>query len=133
MTVDGDLGGFGAALTKTAQAAAEADVGDDQGDAAGAARRPLEVGADRADVEQQPLDRRGDRRLADRLGDGAVADHQPVDTDREVAAHRVHTRVEAGHATARARRWSTAATRSSSVPAPGATASACAPTDGVVR
>ena len=60
-------------------------------------RQPLEVGADGLDAEQQPLQGRGDRDLAHRLGQRAVADHQPLGADREVAADRVDAGVEAGH------------------------------------
>ena len=76
-------------------AAGEGHAGDEQRDATGAARLPFDVGADVADVEEQPLQRAGQRRLLDGLGPLAVADPEALDRHREVARHRVHARVEA--------------------------------------
>src|SRR3954454_18886076 len=79
---------------ETRSVAAETDVSDDDGDARGAAREPLEVGADGGDVLQHALQRRRDRRLAHRLCNSPVTDQQALDADREVAAHRVCAGVE---------------------------------------
>ena len=49
----------------------DGDVVDDQADAGGAHRQPLEVGADRGDVVQHPLEGGGDGELPHRLGRAA--------------------------------------------------------------
>ena len=107
------------------------DVGDRDAHACVAARQPLEVGADRDDVEQHPLQRRRDRHLAHRLGEHAVADHQPFGADREVAADRVHARVQPAD---RLHEQPVADLRRRAPPAviaPGASDSARQPTPGV--
>src|SRR5205823_1875299 len=54
--------------------AAQADVGDDQGDAGGTAGQPFQVRADGGDVLQHALQGGGDGRLAHGLGQSAVPD-----------------------------------------------------------
>ena len=94
---------------------------------------PLEVGAHRGDVEEEPLQGRRDGGLADRLGQHAVADHQPLDPHREVARHRVDPRVEPGHRRDEHAEVDRRPGAPRGSPTPGATASAVAPTPGVRR
>src|SRR5437868_2991480 len=80
---------------ETRSVTAEADVGDDDRHARGAAGEPLQVGPDGGHVLEHALQGGGDRRLPHRLGYGSVTDHESLDADREVAAHRVGPGVEA--------------------------------------
>ena len=57
--------------------------------------QPLDVAADVGNAEQHALQRRGDRRLANRLGQRPVANHEPGESHREVSRHRIHARVHA--------------------------------------
>ena len=70
----------------------------------GVHREPLEVAADGDHVEQHPLQGRGDGELAERFGQLPAADAQALGPGGEVAAHRVHPRVQARRRPARARR-----------------------------
>ena len=55
----------------------------------------FEIGTDPSHVEQHPRDGTGERALADRFGEFAIADDDTLDTDREVAADSVHATVQA--------------------------------------
>src|SRR5262245_16301246 len=69
-------------------------IAEDEADASGAHRQPVDVAADLDDVEEHALQGRRDRELPHGRADLTVGDQHPGRTRGEVAAHRVHPRVQ---------------------------------------
>ena len=78
-------------------AAADLHVAHGQRLAGGDAGQPFDIGTHDHQRLQHALEGGGDSDLPDWLGQSPVPDHEPLGTDREVAAHRADPRMHAGH------------------------------------